>query len=63
LKNTSLILLKKAIAQQLTLDELLLGLRALQKGSNSFGEKYKESTQRQMIKTIKPFTKFLIKKK
>ncbi|WP_048197850.1 tyrosine-type recombinase/integrase [Methanocella arvoryzae] len=49
---------------QMTIDDLLLGLRALQNGDSAYcGRKYSQSSQRGMVKTIKPFTRFLIRKK
>jgi hypothetical protein len=43
---------------ELTLDSLLIGLRAFQTGKNSYGGVYSQSTKRSMIKTIKIFVRY-----
>ena len=49
--------------QKLTIDDLKSGLLAFKRGQSAYGEKYSDSTQRSMIKVIKPFVRFLISKK
>lgn len=49
--------------KDLTYEDLISALMALKKGNNMYGRPYKDNTQRQMIKTLKTFVKFLIRKK
>ncbi|OPY30979.1 MAG: site-specific tyrosine recombinase XerC [Methanocella sp. PtaU1.Bin125] len=49
--------------EQMTLGDLLEGLRAFQVGKNSYGGEYSQSTKRSMVKTIKTYTRYLIRKK